>query len=70
MQIKRVDDKPMMIHVKEKPKLRTKGKRQTPEQFIQKGKEAGPVKRQGSFDNYQGAQSEWEEAAGIYGEYR
>lgn len=28
MQIKRVDDKPMMIHVKEKPKLRTKGKRQ------------------------------------------
>ncbi|MCD8170722.1 MAG: NlpC/P60 family protein [Clostridiales bacterium] len=27
MQIKRVDDKPMMIHVKEKPKLRTKGKR-------------------------------------------
>lgn len=28
MQIKRVDDKPMMIHVKEKPKLCTKGKRQ------------------------------------------
>lgn len=28
MQIKRVDDQPMMIHVKEKPKLHTKGKRQ------------------------------------------
>lgn len=28
MQIKRVDDKPMVIHVKEKPKLHTKGKRE------------------------------------------
>lgn len=28
MQIKRVDDRPMTIHVKEKPKLHTKGKRQ------------------------------------------